>query len=107
MLNEFMVTGNAIMAPVASYLSNLRDSLNNGLIRAQRAQAMPPAQSTPPAQPMPPAEATGNKLPVWAIVLIVVGALVCACLCVIFVVPVVLGPAIGNVFSNIIKNMNP
>jgi hypothetical protein len=48
-----------------------------------------------------------KKLPVWAIILIILGVLA---LCICVVVPAVLallGPAVGNVFSNIQETIQP
>jgi hypothetical protein len=48
-----------------------------------------------------------KKLPVWAIVLIILGVLLlCTCIC-LLVAPMILGPSIGNVFSNIQKTLQP
>jgi hypothetical protein len=59
-------------------------------------------------EPMPPADEK-KKLPVWAIILIVIGGLLVLCLIVacllFFLVPVLFGPAIGNVFSNVVEEM--
>lgn len=62
------------------------------------------AAEMPPAAPgQPPAARSG--LPVWAIVLIVVVALLCLIPICIIVILTLLGPAIGTVFSNIIENL--
>jgi hypothetical protein len=49
-----------------------------------------------------------KKLPVWAIILIILGVLLlCTCLCVLLfpAILAMMGPSIGNVFSNIIEQM--
>ena len=49
-----------------------------------------------------------SKLPVWAIILIVIAVLCLCCIAVILLAPVILtllGPSIGNVFSDIVNEL--
>jgi len=94
MLSSLMVTGGAVLAPLAGYFARLHAQANGWL---SRAQTMP--------ESMPEQQKSGG-FPTWAIVLIV-GAVLVLCVlpfCVIAILTL-LGPAIGNVFSNIIENM--
>lgn len=77
------------VAPLTAYLRALQARLD-GLL---------PAEAMPGEAPR-----RGGGLPVWAIVLIVVGVVLCAiplCFVIVIAVLTLLGPAIGNVFSNI------
>jgi hypothetical protein len=60
------------------------------------------------AENVPPGQSQQSGLPVWAIVLIVVGVAICLIpLCAVIVIAVLtlMGPSIGNVFSNIILDI--
>ncbi len=102
MFANMMLTSRMLAMP-ADALSRIRAAFDSVLARAQmmpdQGQPMPPQQ---PGQPMgqPPAPKPGG-FPTWAIILIVVVAL-------LIVVPVgicclltLLGPVIGNTFSTI------
>jgi hypothetical protein len=52
-----------------------------------------------------PGEEEKKKLPVWAIILIIVAVLVCCAPIAVIAILNILGPTIGNVFSNVIMNL--
>jgi hypothetical protein len=57
------------------------------------------------AETVPSDQPQKSGLPVWAIVLIAIGVVVCLIpLCVFFIL-ILLGPSISNVFSNIIEEI--
>ncbi|MBN1426787.1 MAG: hypothetical protein JXB07_00285 [Anaerolineae bacterium] len=54
---------------------------------------------------VPDSQPKKGGLPVWAIILIIVGVVLCLCPVVIFVVLALMGPQIGNVLSDIIVEL--
>jgi hypothetical protein len=57
------------------------------------------------AETVPTDQPQRSGLPVWAIVLIAIGILVCLLPVCVIAILTLLGPSIGNVFSNIIEEI--
>lgn len=89
MTANLLVYGQMLRSTLAVTANQLQNSLD-GLLKAE---------NVPAEQPQ------GGGLPVWAIVLIVIGVVICLLPVCIFLVLLLLGPAIGNVFSNIILDI--
>lgn len=53
----------------------------------------------------PEEEGEKKKLPVWAIILIIVAVLLCCAPIAVIAILALLGPTIGNVFSNVIMDL--
>ena len=84
---RIITQGKTMLLPLTIWLAGVQARLDDMMIRADTG------------------EAKAGKLPVWAMILIGVGVVICLCFICMFLVPMLLGPSIGNVFSNIIEEM--
>lgn len=92
MTTHLLAYGQTLITTLAATTDRLQSRID-GLLRAE---------DVPVEQPQK------GGLPVWAIVLIVIGVLICLiplCAVVVITVLTLMGPSIGNVFSTIILDI--
>lgn len=89
MTANLLVYGQILRATLASTTSQLQNYFD-GLLKAENVPVEQPQKS---------------GLPVWVVILIVVGVVICLVAVCIFLVLLLLGPSIGSVFSNMIETI--